>query len=893
MADTNSTMRLEDYQAPDYKIRHIDLEFDIRDGETFVTSVLQVERNGTHTRPLKLDGQDLELLEVSVDGFALNAEGYTVDTESLTLDVPESCVVKTRVRIKPEENTALEGLYKSGPLYCTQCEAEGFRRITYFIDRPDNMATYTTKIIADKKTAPVLLSNGNKIDEGDLPDGRAYTVWSDPFPKPSYLFAVVAGDLDVLEEKFTTQSGRDVTLRVWAEEKDLDKLQHAMDSLKASMTWDEEVYGREYDLDLFNIVAVSYFNMGAMENKSLNIFNTKCVLANPRTQTDLDFDNVNRVVAHEYFHNWTGNRVTCRDWFQLTLKEGLTVFRDQEYFASTASKTIKRIADVDILRNAQFTSDAGPLAHPIRPREASSINNFYTSTIYEKGAEVIRMIHTLLGAEGYRKGTDLYFDRHDGQAVTCEDFIAAMADSSGRDFTQFMLWYEQAGTPEVSAAWKHDVKTGQFTLTLAQSTPATPGQPAKKPMLIPVNFGLVGADGKDVALDADGNTTKTLELTGAAQNFTFDNVPEGSVPSILRNFSAPVKLDADYSTEELRHLMTHDSDGFNRWDAGQRYMRGQMLEQIGRLRAGKKLVVSEELIETLRALTKEDGADKELLAAMLSVPSQADLEQAQTGGADPIATARVRSAFIRKIASGLRGELVALYDANDDVGQPYRSDPESRARRTIMNLALSYLAHTPERQDFKRIQRQYQAASHMTDQSTALRALLNNKVARKSDHSRALREFYTTFRDEALVIDKWFSLQAGCAGRDAGKVLQDLRNHADFDIKNPNRVRALYRSLATNPSVFHAKDGSGYQFMADFIIELDRANPQVAAGLVGTLTSYAAYTAPHCDLMKGELARIADTLGGGVSRDLGEKLRKAGVMNPGGGSAAATVSPAP
>ncbi len=878
MTESNAILSLKDYQAPDYKIAHVDLEIDIRDGETFVTSTLQVERNGTHNRPLRLDGVNLELLQVSVDGFELGGNGYKKNDESLTLDVPENCLVKTRVRIKPEENTALEGLYKSGPIYCTQCEATGFRRITYFIDRPDNMATYTTKIIADKKIAPVLLSNGNKIQDGDLPDGRFFTLWSDPFPKPSYLFAVVAGALDVLEDNFTTQSGRNVALRIWAEKQDLNKLNHAMECLKASMKWDEDVYGREYDLDLFNIVAVSYFNMGAMENKSLNIFNTKYVLANSMTQTDSDFDGVDSVIAHEYFHNWTGNRVTCRDWFQLTLKEGLTVFRDQEYSASRGSRAIARINNVRGLRAAQFPEDSGPLAHPIRLQTAESVDNFYTSTIYQKGAEVIRMMHTLLGEDGYRAGTDLYFDRHDGQAVTCNDFVAAMADATGRDLSQFMLWYDQAGTPIVTASWAHDSQTNQLTLTLSQETPATPGQPIKKPMVIPVKFGLVGPDGSNVLLDQDGTTTATLELTQPRQSFVFDAVPAGSVPSILRHFSAPVRLDANYSDSNLRHLMMYDSDGFNRWEAGQRYLREKMLAQIARVSSGKKLIVDTDVIDTFRTLLQQKDADYQLLAEMLTLPGRTDLEEAQDK-IDPLAVKKVKSAFMRKIATSLRDDLIDVYKRNCDVGQDYCRDQNILGRRALMNMALSYLAHTPDRADFKRIQQHYDKSSHMTDQMAALRAMMANKVATKTDQARTLDEFYSEFKDESLVIDKWFSLQASIADRNVTNTIKALRDHPDFDIKNPNRVRSLYSAFAyLNASGFHAKDGSGYKLVADFISEIDPLNSQIASGLVESLTDFAKFKEPHHSLMKAALRDIASTLGDNASTSLKEKLGKSGVL---------------
>ena len=601
MSDVNTVKYLKDYKQPGYWVTHVDLTFDLRDGETLVSAKLQVKKNGSHQNPLVLDGEELELLKVKLNNVALVkgvtlTDSYVVSKESLSLQpTDDAFTLETLVKIYPEKNTALEGLYKSGGNWCTQCEAEGFRRITFFPDRSDNMATYTTKIIADQIAAPVLLSNGNLVDHGPMDDRRHYTIWEDPFPKPSYLFALVGGDLSCIDDTFVTASGRQVALCIYAEAKDLDKLDHAMASLKRSMTWDEEMYGREYDLDLFNIVAVDDFNMGAMENKSLNIFNTKYVLAHPATATDADYEGVEGVVAHEYFHNWTGNRVTCRDWYQLCLKEGLTVFRDQEFSGDMGSQAVNRIANVRSLRMGQFPEDAGPMAHPPRPDQFVTINNFYTATVYSKGAELNRMLHTLLGKEDFRKASDIYFDRFDGQAVTVEDWVQCMEETSGRDLRQFMLWYTQAGTPHVKADWSYDNASKKFTLNLEQDVPTIKNQSNGQPRHIPVKFGLVGPDGQDVM-------QHVLELTQVKQTFTFDHIPPDSVPSLFRHFSAPVNLEAPYTDEQLRHLMIHDCDGFNQWEAGNRFLTTKLLEQVDRYESGKEIIVGKDVLASFRKI---------------------------------------------------------------------------------------------------------------------------------------------------------------------------------------------------------------------------------------------------------------------------------------------------
>lgn len=867
------TVYRKDYMPPDYRIRHIDLGFDIRDGETFVTSVLNVERNGDHTRPLQLNGENLELLGVELEGIALAPEGYAVDDKFLTVQPPdhESFTLKTRVRIHPEDNEKLTGLYKSGKSWCTQCEAEGFRSITYFLDRPDNMSTFTVRVEADKGSAPVLLSNGNLVEEGDTAEGRHFTVWHDPFPKPSYLFALVASDLAHLEDKFETMSGRTVTLRIYAEPQDLDKLHFAMDSLKRAMKWDEEVYGREYDLDLFNIVAVSDFNMGAMENKSLNIFNTSAVLAHKNTQSDSDFGWVEAVVAHEYFHNWTGNRVTCRDWFQLTLKEGLTVFRDEEFSSDMGSRAVKRISDVSGLRSGQFVEDSGPLAHPIRPEEYKEINNFYTNTVYRKGAEVIRMMHTLLGAETFRKATDMYFERHDGQAVTCEDFIRCMEDASGRDLTQFRRWYSQAGTPRIDASWSYDKDMRSFALTLKQTVPPTPGQPVKEPMHMPVDFALVGADGKVI-------TPKLLELTQGEQTFVIDDVPPGCVPSLFRGFSAPVQLHAPYTDSQLRHLMVHDNDAFNQWDAGQQFVANKLVQQIDAYKPGKRVTVGADVVDAFRGILARRDMDKMLQTWMLTFPSAAEIyEKRRAKNPDalinPDTVRAVYDAFRTALATKLSQDFWDIYDANMPQ-EPYSFDQNGAGRRALKNSALYQTGRTQRMEAAYAAYRQFRSADNMTDRLAAFGVLLDMKVG-KGLRDKAVHDFYERYKNEPLALDEWFSARVGAKSEDSLAMAQFLAKHPDFNASNPNRARALYGAFAGSRG-FHAKDGSGYAFLADFIKQADAKNPQLSSSLIGIFRNYKRYDTPWQELMFDALKDIASMPK--ISGDLAEKLERFGAL---------------
>ncbi|MBI1216873.1 MAG: aminopeptidase N [Alphaproteobacteria bacterium] len=839
------TKFLKDYLAPDFRIEDIHLAFDLRDGKTTVTAKTRFTRLNKDASELVLDGQELDLKSVSLDGEQLSDNRYTVDENHLTVsDVPDSFTLETVVEIAPENNTALEGLYRSSGNYCTQCEPEGFRKITYYIDRPDVMTKFTTRIEADKKSCPVLLSNGNCIDKGELEGGRHFAVWEDPFVKPSYLFALVAGGLGHIHDTFTTMSGRKVDLYIYVNPGNEDKCHHAMESLKKSMKWDEEKYGREYDLDIFNIVAVNDFNFGAMENKSLNIFNARLVLAKPETATDGDYLAIEGVVAHEYFHNWTGNRITCRDWFQLSLKEGLTVFRDQCFSSDMNAPAVQRIDDVEQLRNHQFPQDAGPMAHPIRPDNYIEINNFYTATVYEKGAEVIRMMHTLLGPENYRKGTDLYFERHDGQAVTCDDFVQCMQDASGVDLSQFRLWYSQAGTPVVTSSGVYDAAAKKYTLTLEQAVPDTPGQTGKKPMHIPVALGLLGADGKDLLPEA----TRILHLKEAKQEFTFENIGQAPVPSLLRGFSAPVKLDSDLSADDLLFLMAHDSDGFNRWDSGQTYLQRLILDFAG----GAEKKLPEACVAAFGALVADKQADRALLAKALSLPSETYLAQLmEVVDVDGIHGAR---RFItQEIGKKYLDAFKAVYAENADDG-PYSVSPEAVGRRRLKSVALRYIQAADEAAAIELAAAQYKAAQNMTDKTAALAILTDSK----SDSSKAaFEDFYKTWKAEPLVLDKWFGLQAIADRQDAVEDVASLVVHPDFTYKNPNRLRSLIGVFSgANPKWFHRKDGAGYKLLADTVIRVNGINPSTAARLLSPLSQWKRYDAVRKSLMENELKRI-------------------------------------
>ncbi|WP_433884964.1 aminopeptidase N [Pseudomonas vranovensis] len=872
---------LKDYQAPEYLIDETHLTFELFEDHSLVHAQLVMRRNparGAGLPPLVLDGQQLELLSVALDDQALAAGDYQLDDSHLTVQ-PKAATftLDSSVKIHPERNTALEGLYKSGSMFCTQCEAEGFRKITYYLDRPDVMSKFTTTVIAEQHRYPVLLSNGNPVGTGPQEDGRHWATWEDPFMKPAYLFALVAGDLWCVEDKFTRQSGRDVTLRIYVEPENIDKCQHAMTSLKKSMRWDEEVYGREYDLDIFMIVAVNDFNMGAMENKGLNIFNSSCVLARAETATDAAHQRVEAVVAHEYFHNWSGNRVTCRDWFQLSLKEGFTVFRDSEFSADMNSRTVKRIEDVAYLRTHQFAEDAGPMAHAVRPDSFIEISNFYTLTVYEKGSEVVRMVRTLLGAEGFRKGSDLYFERHDGQAVTCDDFIKAMEDANGVDLTQFKRWYSQAGTPRLAVSEAYDSATQTYSLTFRQSCPATPDKVEKKPFVIPVELGLLDAQGNDIALRLQGEaaavgTSRVLSVTEAEQTFTFEGIAAKPLPSLLRGFSAPVKLSFPYDRDQLMFLMQHDSDGFNRWEAGQQLSVQVLQELIAQHQQGAKLVLDQRLVTALGTVLANEQLDQAMVAEMLSLPSEAYLtEISEVADVDAIHTARE---FARKqIAEQLFDALNARYQANRALSRSteYVAEAEHFARRSLQNIVLSYLMLSARPEVLAATLEQFDACDNMTERLTALAVLVNSPF--EAQRAKALESFAEHFKDNPLVMDQWFSVQAASTLPGGLARVKALMQHPAFTMKNPNKVRALIGAFAGQNLVnFHAGDGSGYRFLADLVIELNALNPQIASRQLAPLTRWRKYDSARQALMKGELERILAS--GSLSSDVYEVVSK-------------------
>ncbi|EXJ16778.1 aminopeptidase N [Imhoffiella purpurea] len=874
--DTPHAIHLKDYQPPEFLIDRVELHFDLDPDRTSVESRLELRRNPAATRgdgSLRLHGEQLELETVEIDGNPLTGSEYVLDPESLTLHrVPDRFSLLTRVRIHPSLNTALEGLYQSGDMLCTQCEAEGFRRITYFLDRPDVMARYTTTLVADRARFPVLLSNGNLIEECRLEDGRHLARWEDPFPKPSYLFALIAGDLRAIEDRFTTASGRAVDLKIFVEPHNLDKCDHAMRSLKKAMRWDEERFGREYDLDVFMIVAVSHFNMGAMENKGLNVFNDKYVLARPDTATDADFDGIESVIAHEYFHNWTGNRITCRDWFQLSLKEGFTVYRDQEFSADVGSRGVKRIADVRLLRAHQFAEDAGPMAHPVRPDSYIEINNFYTATVYQKGAEVVRMQANLLGPDAFRQATDLYFERHDGQAVTTEDFVRCMEDASGRDLSQFRRWYAQAGTPELTMQGDYDPAAGVYRLSVRQFTPPTPGQPEKRPFHVPLAIGLLGDDGEDLPLRLEGDSqapaagTRVLELKAEEETFRFVGLDSRPVPSLLRGFPAPVKLRFDYGDRDLLFLMAHDSDGFNRWDAAQTLMQRLLLALVRDPDHG----VLDAFFDAFREALLDAEGDRALLAEVLTLPSEGYLAD-QMDLVDVDGIHRARAGLERAIGGRLRADLLAVYRANAAEGCGYVFTPEEVGRRAIRNLALHYLMQSPDDETLGLCREQFAAGDNMTDVMAALRLLADHGGA---EGAEALECFYRRWSRESLVVDKWFAVQASSPREDALEQVQRLLSHPDFSLRNPNRVRSLVGVFSVANQVrFHAADGGGYRFLADRILELDPLNPQIASRLLKSMIRWRRFDRTRQALMCDELRRILDAEE--LSKDVYEVASKA------------------
>ncbi|OJA04055.1 aminopeptidase N [Halomonas sp. QHL1] len=850
---------LSDYQPPAYRVTHAELTFDLDPAATRVKARLLMERHpeADANAPLVLNGEHLKLISLAIDATPLDTSAYELNEESLRIaQVPERFVLESEVEIAPEENTALEGLYQSNGMYCTQCEAEGFRRITFYPDRPDVMATFKVTVIGNQQHEPILLANGNPIERGELEGGRHFVTWEDPHPKPCYLFALVAGNLHSVEDHFTTMSGRDVTLQIWVEKENLDKTEHAMASLKRAMAWDEQAYGREYDLDLFMIVAVNDFNMGAMENKGLNIFNSAAVLTHPQTATDAAFQNVEGIVAHEYFHNWSGNRVTCRDWFQLSLKEGFTVFRDQCFSADTNSAPVKRIQDVSFFRTAQFAEDAGPTAHPIRPDHFIEITNFYTLTIYEKGAEVVRMLRNLVGEENFRRGSDLYFERFDGQAVTIEDFVGCMAEASGEDFSQFMRWYSQAGTPDIDAHGEYDYVHAEYHLTLRQRTPATPGQPDKLPLHIPVRMGLVGTkSGQDLTLTLNGEKIgkdAVIHLRDDEQTFVFTDVAEAPVPSLLREFSAPVKLQYPYSREELAFLLTHDSDGFNRWDAGQRLALLALDDLIAAHRNGVEKVMDSRVVDAFKALLSGPMSDKAVLAEMLTLPSEAYIaEQQPIVDVDAIHAARE---FVRQsLAVALRDEFIAIYEANV-TEEAYAPTPEQIAQRSLKNVALAYLISIEDEQGLALCEAQFAADHNMTDVRQALTLMVHSD--RDDLASPALKAFGEKWAHDPLVMDQWFTVQVSRPQPDVLERVKYLMQHPAFSLKNPNRVRALVGAFAQNRVNFHRLDGKGYQLLADVVIELNRLNPEIAARLITPLTRWQRFDETRQALMRSELERI-------------------------------------
>jgi aminopeptidase N len=853
-------IHLSDYRPPAYRVTHAELSFDLDPAATRVRARLHLQRHPDQEEdaPLELHGEQLVLKSIAIDGQPLGEDEYRLTEAGLRVHrVPGSFLLDTEVEIAPKDNTALSGLYQSSGMFCTQCEAEGFRRITFYPDRPDVMATFSTTLIGDLARESVLLSNGNPVERGELPGGRHFVTWEDPHPKPCYLFALVAGDLVHIEDRFTTMSGRVVLLQLWVEEENLDKTEHAMASLKRAMKWDEETYGREYDLDLFMIVAVNDFNMGAMENKGLNIFNSAAVLTHPQTATDDTFQRVEGIVAHEYFHNWSGNRVTCRDWFQLSLKEGFTVFRDQCFTADVNSAPVKRIQDVSFFRTAQFAEDAGPTAHPVRPDHYIEITNFYTLTIYEKGAQIVRMLCNLVGWETFRRGSDLYFDRFDGQAVTIEDFVECMAEVSGLDLSQFMRWYSQAGTPEIDAHGEYDYASCEYRLVLRQRTPATPGESQKLPQHIPVRLGLVGIkSGRDLPLTLDGErlgTDAVIHLREEEQEFLFTDVSEAPVPSLLRAFSAPVKLRFPYGREDLAFLLQHDGDDFNRWDAGQRLALLALDDLIAAHRNGVEKVMDPRVVEAFRGLLAAECDDKAVLAEMLTLPSEAYIaEQQPLVDVDAIHAART---FVKqRLATALRDEFLRLYEENRSRA-PYAPEPDQIAERSLKNVALSYLMAIEDEHAVELARAQYEADHNMTDVRHALTLLTHS--SRDDIADPALRAFGEKWAHNPLVMDQWFTIQVTRPQLDVLERVKFLMDHPAFSLKNPNKVRALIGAFAGQNRVnFHRIDGTGYRLLADVVIELNRLNPEIAARLITPLTRWQRFDETRQALMKGELERI-------------------------------------
>ncbi|KAL6502340.1 Puromycin-sensitive aminopeptidase [Orobanche hederae] len=866
--DSPKEIFLKDYKQPDYFFETVDLNFALGEEKTLVCSKIVVypRLEGTSS-PLLLDGVDLKLISVKVNGKELKEDDYHLDSRQLAISSPPIGKFTLEVvnEIYPQKNTSLEGLYKSSGNFCTQCEAEGFRKITFYQDRPDIMAKYTCRIEGDKSLYPVLLSNGNLIKQGDLDGNKHYAIWEDPFVKPCYLFALVAGQLESRDDAFITRSGRKVLLRIWTPAQDIPKTAHAMYSLKAAMKWDEDVFGLEYDLDLFNIVAVPDFNMGAMENKSLNIFNSKLVLASPETATDDDYAAILGVIGHEYFHNWTGNRVTCRDWFQLSLKEGLTVFRDQEFSSDMGSRTVQRIADVSKLRTYQFPQDASPMAHPVRPHSYIKMDNFYTVTVYEKGAEVVRMYKTLLSSSGFRKGMDLYFKRHDGQAVTCEDFSAAMRDANGADFSNFLLWYSQAGTPCLKVVSTFNAEAKTYSLKFIQEVPPTPGQPLKEPMFIPVALGLLDSNGNDIPLSAvyhdgqlekltrDGQPVHTtvLRVTKKEEEFIFSEATERPVPSILRGYSAPVRLDSDLTEADLYFLLANDSDEFNRWEAGQVLARKLMLGLVSDFQQNKPLVLNPQFVLGVKSILCDSNLDKEFIAKAITLPGEGEIRDMMEV-ADPDAVYAVRTYIKKQLASELKQDLLDTVK-NNKSSEPYVFDHPNMAQRALKNVALAYLGSLEDEEMTNLALHEYRSAMNLTDQFAALVAL-DQKPGKTRDE--VLADFYNKWQHDFLVVNKWFALQARSDIPDNVKNVRELLNHPAFDMRNPNKVYSLIGGFCGSSVNFHAKDGSGYKFLGEMVVQLDKINPQVASRMVSAFSRWKRYDETRQRLAKAQLEMI-------------------------------------
>lgn len=857
-----------DYRAPDYTITDIDLTFELDAVATRVTAVSQVKRLGDAQAELRLDGEALTLIAIEVDGAPWSA--YREEEGALILSqLPSQFTLKIVNDIHPDKNTALEGLYQSGEALCTQCEAEGFRHITWYLDRPDVLARFTTTIIADEARYPYLLSNGNRIDGGKVEQGKHWVKWQDPFPKPCYLFALVAGDFDVLRDSFKTRSGRDVALEIFVDRGNLDRADWAMTSLKNSMKWDEERFGLEYDLDIFMIVAVDFFNMGAMENKGLNVFNSKYVLAKAETATDKDYLGIEAVIGHEYFHNWTGNRVTCRDWFQLSLKEGLTVFRDQEFSSDLGSRAVNRIDNVRVMRGAQFAEDASPMAHPIRPDQVMEMNNFYTLTVYEKGSEVIRMMHTLLGEENFQKGMQLYFERHDGSAATCDDFVQAMEDASNVDLSQFRRWYSQSGTPVLTVRDDYNPELEQYTLHVTQQTPPTADQKEKLPLHIPLDIELYDGEGKVIPLQHNGHPVHhVLNVTEEFQTFIFDNVYFQPVPSLLREFSAPVKLDYKWSDAQLTFLMRHARNDFARWDAAQSLLATYIRLNVARHQQGQPLSLPLHVADAFRAVLLDEGSDPALTALILTLPGENEIAELFEV-IDPQAITVVREALVRTLATELADEFYAVFNANQQ-GE-YRIEHDAMGQRALKNVCLYYLAFGETSLADKLVQAQYYQANNMTD---ALAALAASVAAQLPCRDALLAHYDERWHQDGLVMDKWFMLQATSPSPEVLQKVRELLHHRSFTMSNPNRIRALIGAFVSgNPSAFHAKDGSGYQFLVEMLTDLNTRNPQVAARMIEPLIRLKRYDADRQALMRQAL----ETLQGldKLSGDLYEKITRA------------------